>query len=64
MSQNSIVVWRMREQNIHSQVAAMFSTMMQNKPSFLVIDHTFMINGHSHLECDLDHELIEKQIKI
>lgn len=50
-------------QNRNSHVAAMFLCLMQNHTSFKTIDHKFMVSGHSHLECDVDHSLIEKQKK-
>lgn len=50
-------------QNRNSHVAAMFLVLMQNKPSLQQIDHKFMVSGHSHLECDVDHANIEKQKK-
>lgn len=50
-------------QNRNSHVAAMFLTIMQNRTHLEVIDHKFMVSGHSHLECDVDHGLIEKQKK-
>ncbi|CAH2014916.1 unnamed protein product [Acanthoscelides obtectus] len=50
-------------QNKNSHVAAMFLTVMQRNACLETIDHKFMISGHSHMECDVDHALIEKQKK-
>ena len=50
-------------QNKNSHVAAMFITLMQQKKSLEILDNKFMVSGHSHMECDVDHALIEKQKK-
>ncbi|CAG9764926.1 unnamed protein product [Ceutorhynchus assimilis] len=50
-------------QNKNSHVAGMFLTVMQRKKTLETIDHKFMVSGHSHMECDVDHALIEKQKK-
>lgn len=50
-------------QNKNSHVAAMFLTVMQRNKFLETIDHKFMVSGHSHMECDVDHALIEKQKK-
>lgn len=50
-------------QNKNFPVIAMFLTIMQLKPTIHEINHKFMISGHSHMECDVDHSLIEKQKK-
>lgn len=50
-------------QNRNSHVSAMFLTLLQQRPQLKQIDHKFMVSGHSHLECDVDHGLIEKQKK-
>lgn len=50
-------------QNKNCHVAAMFLTVMQLSTTLKQIDHKFMISGHSHMECDVDHSLIEKQKK-
>lgn len=49
-------------QNRNSHVTAMFTWVMQNTP-VQTIDHKFMISGHSHLEVDTDHGIIEKKKK-
>ncbi|XP_063216648.1 uncharacterized protein LOC134542596 [Bacillus rossius redtenbacheri] len=50
-------------QNRNSHVAAMFLYLMQQKCNLQLVDHKFMVSGHSHMECDTDHALIEKQKK-
>lgn len=50
-------------QNKNGHVAAMFLTVMQLKDSLEEIHHKFLVPGHSHMECDVDHSLIEKQKK-
>lgn len=50
-------------QNRNSHVAAMFFYALQQNTNLKLIDHKFMISGHSHMECDVDHSLIEKQKK-
>lgn len=50
-------------QNKNSHVAAMYMTVMQRNKNLEIIDHKFMVSGHSHMECDVDHALIEKQKK-
>lgn len=50
-------------QNRNSHVAAMFLFAIQENKKLEVIDHKFMVSGHSHLDCDVDHGLIEKQKK-
>ncbi|CAH1111345.1 unnamed protein product [Psylliodes chrysocephalus] len=50
-------------QNRNSHVSAMFLTLLQQCSQLEQIDHKFMVSGHSHLECDVDHGMIEKQKK-
>lgn len=50
-------------QNKNSHVSVMFLAVMQRKATLQVIDHKFMVSGHSHMECDVDHGLIEKKKK-
>ena len=47
-------------QNRNSHVSAMFLTALQDKKSLDQADRKFMTSGHSHMECDVDHGLIEK----
>lgn len=50
-------------QNKNSHVATMFLVAMQQNTHLEIVDHKFLISGHTHLECDVDHGLIEKQKK-
>lgn len=49
-------------QNKNSHVAVMFMILMQHS-SLSVIDHKFLIPGHTRMECDTDHSIIEKKKK-
>lgn len=49
-------------QNRNSHVSAMFTWALQTL-NIQTIDHKFMIPGHSHLEVDTDHGIIEKKKK-
>lgn len=54
-------------QNKNSFVATMFAIFMQvtdTTGSISIIDHKFMVPGHTHMECDSDHALIERKKKI
>lgn len=50
-------------QNKNTHVAAMFTYLLTIKPSMKLIYHKFMIPGHTHMEVDLDHAIIEKKKK-
>ncbi|XP_050315706.1 uncharacterized protein LOC126750209 isoform X1 [Anthonomus grandis grandis] len=50
-------------QNRNSHIAAMCFSVLQQHPSLKVIDHKFMLSGHSHMECDTAHAMIEKKKK-
>lgn len=50
-------------QNKNSYVAAMFTTFMATSNNIETIDHTFLVPGHTHMECDTDHAVIEKKKK-
>lgn len=41
----------------------MFITFVQNNPHIDFIDHKFLEPGHTHMECDSDHALIERKKK-
>lgn len=41
----------------------MFFTILEKKTSIQQINHKFLVPGHTHMECDSDHSLIEKQMK-
>lgn len=47
-------------QNKNSIVAAMFTYLMQKKTTLKEVHHKFLIPGHTHLECDSDHSVIER----
>lgn len=49
-------------QNRNSHVSSMFTWILQ-KIGVDTVDHKFMIPGHSHLEVDCDHSIIEKKKK-
>lgn len=49
-------------QNRNSHVSSMFTWALQ-KLDIDIIDHKFMVPGHSHLEVDTDHSIIEKKKK-
>ena len=50
-------------QNKNKIVAAMFSGFICNHPSIEILDHKFLEPGHTHMECDSDHAVIEKAKK-
>lgn len=50
-------------QNKNSFIFSMFFTVLKTKTSIQKIDHKFLVPGHTHMECDSDHSLIEKQKK-
>lgn len=50
-------------QNKNSMVLAMFSILMSNTENIEIIDHKFLVSGHTHMECDADHALIERKKK-
>lgn len=41
-------------------VAVMFSKAVSDKKIINIIDHKFLITGHTHMECDSDHATIER----
>ena len=47
-------------QNKNSHVCAMFFTALQKFPNISTIDHKFLVPGHTHMECDVDHSIIER----
>lgn len=51
-------------QNKNSYVASMFLLFMQMNTNVNVIDHKFLVVGHTHMECDTDHAAIEKEKKL
>lgn len=50
-------------QNKNSHVAAMCMKALQDSETLKIIDHKFLIPGHTHIECDTDRSLIEKKKK-
>lgn len=50
-------------QNKNSFVAIMFTIFMHSQENVNVIDHKFMLPCHSHMECDVDHSVIERKKK-
>lgn len=50
-------------QNKNAFVSTMFSTFMQSESTIHTIDHKFLVPGHTHMECDVDHSLIERKKK-
>lgn len=47
-------------QNKNSIVAAMFLALLQEKNSINTIDHIFLVPGHTRMECDNKHSVIER----
>lgn len=50
-------------QNKNSHFATMCMVSLQDSPTLKSINHKFLIPGHSHMESDCDHSLIEKMKK-
>lgn len=50
-------------QNKNLHVSVMFMAALERNPNLLIIDHTFLEPGHTHLECDVDHSVIERKKK-
>ena len=50
-------------QNKNSHMAVMCMITLQDNTNLLSISHKFLIPGHTHMECDSDHSLIEKKKK-
>lgn len=50
-------------QNKNSIFMAMCLWLMQTNTNIETIDHKFMVSGHSRMECDSDHAIIEKAKK-
>lgn len=50
-------------QNKNSHLSSMFFCLLTKKTSLNEINHKFLEPGHTHMECDTDHSLIEKQKK-
>lgn len=50
-------------QNKNNIVAFMFLYILTQKPTLKTINHKFLVSGHSHMECDTDHSVIERAKK-
>ncbi|XP_075156569.1 uncharacterized protein LOC142229878 [Haematobia irritans] len=48
-------------QNRNSYICAMFEQVLLENPNFEIIDHKFLVVGHTHMECDTVHSQIEKK---
>lgn len=49
--------------NRNTHFASMCLTALQQSKSLVEINHKFLLSGHSHMECDTDHSIIEKMKK-
>lgn len=49
--------------NKNSYVAAMFLLCVQELKNIECIDYKFLLPGHTHMACDIDHAIIGKQKK-
>ncbi|KAK3922474.1 Replicase polyprotein 1a [Frankliniella fusca] len=50
-------------QNKNSIITATLQTVLLHKKSLKTIDQKFLVPGHTHLECDRDHSIIESKKK-
>lgn len=50
-------------QNKNTHLVAMFMSILKNHPTLQTIHHKFLLAGHTRMECDSDHALIEKNKK-
>lgn len=50
-------------QNRNSHIAAMCIVALKHSETLQVIDHKSLVPGHTHMECDTDHSLIERKRK-
>jgi hypothetical protein len=50
-------------QNKKSIFMAMCLAFLEQQETIKIIDHKFMISGHTRMECDSDHDRIEKAKK-
>lgn len=50
-------------QNKNSHLAAMCLTVLKNHKTLETLDHKFLVPGHTHMECDVDHAMIERNKK-
>lgn len=50
-------------QNKNTYLVAMFMAVLKNHPTLKTVDHKFLLAGHTRMEYDSDHALIEKNKK-
>lgn len=50
-------------QNKNIIMISMFQYVINLHPTLEVIEHKFLVPGHTHLECDVDHSIIERAKK-
>ncbi|XP_050513869.1 uncharacterized protein LOC126889549 [Diabrotica virgifera virgifera] len=50
-------------QNKNQQVAFMFTFAFTKLPNLKIINHKFLVSGHTHMECDTDREVIIEKNK-
>ncbi|KAJ8896079.1 hypothetical protein PR048_001421 [Dryococelus australis] len=50
-------------QNKNSYTAFMFCYAMKSSRHLLAINHKFLVSGHTHMKCNSDHSVIERQKK-
>ncbi|XP_050499721.1 uncharacterized protein LOC126880090 [Diabrotica virgifera virgifera] len=50
-------------QNKNNIVAMMFTFLLDKHSTLEIVNHKFLLSGHSHMECDSDHAIIEKTKK-
>ena len=50
-------------QSKNTHIAVMCMVALQESPSLELIDHKFLLPGHTHMECDSSHSLIERNRK-
>lgn len=50
-------------QNRNSYICAMFEKVLEDHQTIELIDHKFLVVGHTHMECDTVHSQIEKKKK-
>lgn len=50
-------------QNKNKTMMGMLSISVANHPTLKIVDHKFLEPGHTHMECDTDHSVIERAKK-
>jgi hypothetical protein len=60
-----IIIWsdQCSGQNKNSHNSAMQMFLLKEHPTLKIVDHKYLVSGHTHLECDIDHSTIEKKKK-